>query len=287
MAQAVPGIRQEPARAARSTFREEAGRILHPERRTTWPDGRCRSRWAFGSSASIRVRAPLMSRVDRVTSPPRGRSDTEAGLLPGGCARRGRGHRGQPLLAAGLNVEWTSGMVSRTAPRTGRHAHRAARPRGQASRGAPRARAWDAVCSVARAASAVGRSTREGRLYRPWNTPSTRADALAARAVTSSPSRRCATSEARAGISARPSTSSCCRAFRRSAHRRQPIRLPARRVHWRLGPAGVAALKDFVQAGGTLVCLRQLGPARHRRPLPAVKKRRRGLPAEQFFCPAR
>ena len=52
-----------------------------------------------------------------------------------------------------------------------------------------------------------------------------------------------------------------------------------------LGQAGVAALKAFVEAGGTLVCLNRSGQFAIESLGAPVKDVVRGLPADQFFCP--
>jgi hypothetical protein len=232
---------------------------------------------------------PLVSRVDRATALP---------AWPLGYPRPdyylvdARGTAGaiaaNRLLAAGLKVEWTSGSVSQDGF-TYQPGTLIARPVAQARPHAERlAREMGLRVFGARGrvpASAPLFAARVG-LYRPWNDAIDEGWTRWLFERYEFPFRTLRDADVRAGslraafdVIVLPSMP----AQRLVDGNRKGV-LPDEYVGG-LGEAGVAALKAFVEAGGTLVCLdssAQLAIDALKLP---VKNVAAGLPAEQFFCP--
>jgi len=252
--------------------------------------------WTLPYQMGVRVdrlektfEVPLISRIDRVTPTP---------AWPLGYPRPdyylvdARGTAGalaaNRLLGAGLRVEWTSGSVSqdgftyqpgalivRPVAEARTHVERLAREMGLRVFGA-RGRV-PASTSLARA--------RVG-LYRPWNDAIDEGWTRWLFEQYEVPFKTLRDAEVRAG-SLRSSFDVIVLpgiAAQRLVDGNRKGALPDEYVGG-LGEAGVAALKAFVEAGGTLVCIdgsAQL--AIDALGLP-VKNAVAGLPAEQFFCP--
>jgi hypothetical protein len=232
---------------------------------------------------------PLLSRVDRAATLP---------AWPLGYPRPdyylvdARGTAGavaaNRLLAAGLTVGWTSGGVSqdgfayppgtlvvRPASQARAHVERLARELGMRVFGARGRVPAPAPLSPAR----VG-------LYRPWNDANDEGWTRWLLERYEFPFRTLRDADVRAGalraafdVIVLPSIPA-----QRLIDGNRKGALPDEYVGG-LGEAGVAALKAFVEAGGTLVCLdasAQLAIDALKLP---VKNVAAGLPAEQFFCP--
>jgi len=232
---------------------------------------------------------PLISRVDRVTTTP---------AWPLGYPRPdyylvdARGTAGalaaNRLIAAGLRVEWTNGSVSqdgftyqpgtlvvRPVAEARTHVERLAREMGMRVFGA-RGRV---PASTPLFPARVG-------LYRPWNDAIDEGWTRWLFEQYEIPFKTIRDAEARAGslrsrfdVIVLPGI-----AARRLIDGNREGTLPDEYVGG-LGEAGVAALKAFVEAGGTLVCIdasAQLAIDALQLPVRNVVA---GLPAEQFFCP--
>jgi hypothetical protein len=252
--------------------------------------------WTLPYQMGVRVdriekpfEAPIVSRVDRATASP---------AWPLGYPRPdyylvdARGTAGtlaaNRLLAAGLRVDWTSGSVSQdgftyppgtlvvkpvAAARP--HVERIARELGLRVFGA-RGRT-PASTSLYRA--------RVG-LYRPWNDAIDEGWTRWLFEQYEVPFKTLRDAEVRAGnlraafdVIVLPGI-----AAQRLIDGNRKGSLPDEYIGG-LGEPGVAALKAFVEAGGTLVCLdssAQLAIDALKLPLKNVAA---GLPAEQFFCP--
>ncbi|MFO7692667.1 MAG: M14 family metallopeptidase [Vicinamibacterales bacterium] len=252
--------------------------------------------WTLPYQMGVRVdrleqafEVPLVSRIDRATTAP---------AWPLGYPRPdyylvdARGTAGalaaNRLLASGLRVEWTSGSVSqdgftyppgtlivRPVADARAHVERLGREMGMRVFGA-RGRV---PASTALSRARVG-------LYRPWNDAIDEGWTRWLFEQYEVPFKTLRDAEVRAG-SLRSSFDVVVLpgiAARRLIDGNRKGALPDEYVGG-LGEAGVAALKAFVEAGGTLVCIdgsAQL--AIDALGLP-VKNAVAGLPAEQFFCP--
>jgi hypothetical protein len=232
---------------------------------------------------------PIVSRLDRATASPAwplGYPRPDYYLVD---ARGTAGARAATrLLAAGLNVEWTSGSVSqdgftyqpgtlivRPVAQARTHVERLAREMGL--------RVFGARGRVP--ASAPIHPARVG-LYRPWNDAIDEGWTRWLFEQYEVPFKTLRDAEARAGnlraafdVIVLPGIAS-----QRLIEGNRKGSLPDEYVGG-LGEAGVAALKAFVEAGGTLVCLdgsAQLAIDALQLP---VKNAVAGLPADQFFCP--
>jgi hypothetical protein len=252
--------------------------------------------WTLPYQMGVRVdriekafEVPIVSRIDRATAAP---------AWPLGYPRPdyylvdARGTAGaiaaNRLLAAGLRVEWTSGVVSqdgftyqpgtlivRPVAEARAHVERLAREMGLRVFGA-RGRA---SASTPLVPARVG-------LYRPWNDAIDEGWTRWLFEQYELPFKTLRDAEVRAGnlraafdVIVLPAI-----AAQRLIDGNRKGSLPDEYVGG-LGEAGVAALKAFVEAGGTLVCLdssAQLAIDALKLP---VKNVAAGLPAEQFFCP--
>ena len=267
-----------------STLRGSSRARRRPSGRTTSPDGRCPFRWAC---ASTRSRSPSTRRSSRGSIAwasrrriPLGYPKADYYLVDA------RGNAGaiaaNRLLAAGLQVEWSSGVVKQDgftyAPGT-----LIVRP------------VKDARPTVERLARELGLRVFGARGKPPASTPVARARVALYRPWTDAidegwtrwlleqyefPFTTLRDAEVRAGglkaaydVIILPSI-----AAPRLIEGNPKGSLPEEYVGG-LGAAGVAALKAFVEAGGTLVCLDAVGAARDRRPQAPGEERRAGAAA--------
>jgi hypothetical protein len=252
--------------------------------------------WTLPHQMGVRVErieaafeAPLMSRIDRVTTTPAwplGYPKPDYFLVDArGTAGAIAANR---LLAAGLNVEWTSGMVTQDGA-TYRPGTLIVRPVGAARPHVERlAREMGLRVFGARGRLPASRPVFQARvgLYRPWNDAIDEGWTRWLLEQYEFPFKTLRDAEARAGnlraafdVIVLPGI-----AAGRLIDGNRAGSLPDEYVGG-LGPAGVAALKAFVEAGGTLVCLdssAELAIDALRLP---VKNVTAGLPADQFFCP--
>ena len=171
---AVPGVREEPARGAELPGAEAGWIAPRRSARTTWPGGRCRYQMGV--------------RVERIEARVRGAADVadrsrdddarvaarvpEAGLLPGGCPRHGRGRCGQPPAR-----RRTERRLDERDGDAGRR-HATGRARSSCGRSATRSRTSSASRARlglrvfgARGRMPASRPVVRARvgLYRPWN----------------------------------------------------------------------------------------------------------------------
>jgi hypothetical protein len=252
--------------------------------------------WTLPLQMGVRVErieaafeAPLMSRIDRVaTSPvwPLGYPKPDYYLVDArGTAGALAANR---LLAAGLNVEWASGMVTQDGA-TYRPGTLLVRPVGEAKPVVERlARELGVRVFGARGRRPPSRPIARARvaLYRPWGDAIDEGWTRWLLERYEFPFKTLRDAEARAGnlraaydVIVLPAVGA-----QRLIDGNRAGSLPDEYIGG-LGDAGVAALKAFVEAGGTLVCLDASGQlAIDALKLP-VKNVAAGLPAEQFFCP--
>ncbi|HNV01694.1 MAG TPA: M14 family metallopeptidase [Vicinamibacterales bacterium] len=233
--------------------------------------------------------APLLSRVDRVRPPvawPFGYTSADYFLVDA------RGTAGalaaSRLLAAGLRVEWSSGPVTQDGYKYGpgtlvvrpvsaarAHVERLAREAGMrvfGARGRPPA---TLPLRLARTA-----------LYRPWNDAIDEGWTRWLLEQYEVPFATLRDAEARAGrlrasfdVIVLPGI-----AAERLVDGNRKGSVPDEYAGG-LGAAGVAALKAFVQEGGTLVCLAGSGQLAIDALALPIKNVARGLSADRFFCP--
>jgi hypothetical protein len=252
--------------------------------------------WTLPYQMGVRVdaiekpfEAPLVSRIDHVDVPPvypLGYPNADYFLV------EARGNSGVTaanwLLAAGLRVEWTSGVVKQDgfsyAPGT-----LVVRPVRDARPVVERiARTLGLRVFGARGKPPVSTPVYRARvgLYRPWTDASDEGWTRWLLEQYHFPFTTLSDAEVRAGnlraafdVIILPSI-----AAKRLIEGNATGSLPDEYVGG-LGEPGVAALKAFVEAGGTLVCLDSSAElAIDALKLP-VKNVVQGLPAEQFFCP--
>jgi hypothetical protein len=252
--------------------------------------------WTLPLQMGVRVdrieqafEAPLVSRIDRASASP---------AWPLGYPRPdyylvdARGTAGalaaNRLLAAGLRVEWTGESLSqdgfsyqpgtlvvRPVAAARAHVEKLAREMGLRVFGAR-----------GRVPAATPIAAARAGLYRPWNDAIDEGWTRWLFERYEVPFKTLRDAEVRAGnlraafdVIVLPGISS-----QRLVDGNRKGSLPDEYVGG-LGEAGVAALKAFVEAGGTLVCLDASGQlAIDALKLP-VKNVVAGLPAEQFFCP--
>ena len=252
--------------------------------------------WTLPHQMGVRVErieapfdAPLISRIDRVmTMPawPLGYPKPDYYLVDArGTAGAIAANR---LLAAGLDVAWTSGMVTQDGS-TYRPGTLIVRPVGAARQPVERlARELGLRVFGARGRMPASRPVVRARvaLYRPWNDAIDEGWTRWLLERYEFPFTTLRDAAARAGnlraafdVIILPGIPA-----QRLIEGNQAGSLPDEYVGG-LGQAGVAALSAFVQAGGTLVCIDSSAQlAIDALQLP-VKNAVAGLPAEQFFCP--
>jgi hypothetical protein len=252
--------------------------------------------WTLPHQMGVRVErietafdAPLMSRIDRVTPMPAwplGYPKPDYYLVDA------RGTAGavavNRLLAAGLSVEWTSGMVTQDGA-TYRPGTLVVRPVRAAKPHVERlAREMGLRVFGARGRTPASRPVVRARigLYRPWNDAIDEGWTRWLLEQYEFPFKTLRDAEARAGnlraafdVIVLPGIPA-----QRLIDGNRAGSLPDEYVGG-LGQAGVAALKAFVQAGGTLVCLDSSAQLAIDALALPVKNLVAGLPAEQFFCP--
>jgi hypothetical protein len=233
--------------------------------------------------------APLMSRVDRVpTAPawPLGYPKPDYYLVDArGAAGAVAANR---LLAAGLSVDWTSGMVTQDGA-TYRPGTLIVRPVRDAKPHVERlAREMGLRVFGARGRMPASRSVYRARvgLYRPWNDAIDEGWTRWLLEQYEFPFKTVRDAEMRAGnlraafdVIVLPAIPA-----QRLIDGNRSGSLPEEYVGG-LGQPGVAALKAFVQAGGTLVCLDSSAQLAIDALALPVKNIVAGLPSEQFFCP--
>jgi hypothetical protein len=252
--------------------------------------------WTLPHQMGVRVErietafeAPLMSRIDRVTTMPAwplGYPKPDYYLVDArGAAGAVAANR---LLTAGLSVEWTSGMVTQDGS-TYRPGTLIVRPVREARLHVERlAREMGLRVFGARGRIPASRPVVRARvgLYRPWNDAIDEGWTRWLLEQYEFPFKTLRDAEARAGnlraafdVIVLPGIPA-----QRLINGNRSGSLPDEYVGG-LGEAGVAALKAFVEAGGTLVCLDSSAQLAIDALALPVKNIVADLPPEQFFCP--
>ena len=256
--------------------------------------------WTLPAQMGVDVRTiertfepPAMSRVtDGDDRAGRGLGRSQAGVLPRRRPRQRRRHRGQspagrrPECRRGSPRRSTSAATStrRLARRDAAEEHRCdahastdRKPARPARRRRERKAAGERSADLARRASAC--TSRGPRT-------STKAGRAGCSSSTSFHSRASATPTSAPASCVRSSTRSSCRARRPSASPAgQSADVVPAEYAGGLGEPGVAALRAFVEAGGTLICLDQAGGfavSAFELPIRDVTRDRQPT---AFFCP--